>query len=246
MDPFAGWPAASAGARYRPGVHVWGATVAALLPQFPSFWDRLSEAERERAAAFRFDRHRDAYVVAHGVLHDVLSRYLEVDPAAIAFDLDASGRPSLAGGLGATLDFNLSHAGEALAVVVASGQSVGVDVEQVASGTDTSSLAERFFALEEIEQIRSAPAERAAAAFFDCWTKKEAIVKAIGRGLSIPLDSFAVEIGARRQRVAVAGEGAFTIVDLDLSDGYAGAVAMELDAELTWWTWTPAGVKAPR
>ena len=243
MGPFTGWPQASAGVPQQPGVHVWGATVAGLLPRLPALRNWLSGDERERAAAFHFESHRAAYIAAHGVLHDVVARYVGIDRAGITFATDGAGRPSLAE-RAAGVDFNLSHAGDAVLVAVAAGQSVGVDVEEISSAPDTMALAERFFAREEIDEIRSSPEGRAA--FFGCWTKKEAVVKAIGRGLSIPLDSFVVGAFAPRQRVRVADDGALTVVDLDLAAGYAGAVAMQWDSEVTRWAWAPVDVEAGR
>ncbi len=211
--------------------------MGALEPFVGSLHNGLSEIERARAAAFRFEHHRRAYVVAHGVLRDVLARYVDSDRAGIDFDVTDAGRPYLRAG---DIDFNLSHAGDAVVVAVASGQRVGVDLEEVKVAMEHDALAARFFAPPEIDEIRSGGARAQPGAFFACWTKKEAIVKAVGRGLQMPLDSFNVVVGALHQRVTVGRDGAWTLVDLGLSSGYAGAVAMENETEVKSWMWRPS------
>jgi 4'-phosphopantetheinyl transferase len=176
-----------------------------------AFGASLSRAERERAAAFRFERHRAAYVVAHGVLREVVARYLETDAAAVEFDVTDAGRPFVAPNGKSSIDFNLSHAGDAVVVAVARDQKVGVDVEEISVDIDHVSLARRFFAPGEIDQIGAADAEAASTGFFECWTKKEAIVKAVGRGLSMPLASFCVSVNAPRQKVPVGEDGTWAV-----------------------------------
>jgi 4'-phosphopantetheinyl transferase len=239
VTPFAEWPPAPDDVLGRPNVAVWGANVRDFETSFDMFHDHLSEVERARAAAFRFERHRSAYVVAHGILRDVLARYVRVDPRAISFETTAADRPYITGGFEGRLDFNLSHAGDAIIVAVGGEQRVGVDVEEVRGDMAHEDLAARFFAPSEIDELRAGDPHSLSEAFFACWTKKEAIVKAVGRGLQIPLDSFSVSVHASRQRV-VTGREAWTIVDLGLSSGYSGAVAIETDGGVDRWSWRPS------
>jgi 4'-phosphopantetheinyl transferase len=219
---------------------VWGANVRDFETSLDMFHHNLSEVERARAAAFRFERHRSAYVVVHGILRDVVARYVRTDPRAISFEMTAADRPYVTGGFEGRLDFNLSHAGDAVVVAVGVGQRVGVDVEEVRADMAHEDLAARFFAPSEIDELRAGGARALSEAFFACWTKKEAIVKAVGRGLQMPLDSFSVSVHASRQRVLTGRDGTWTIVDLGLSSGYSGALAIERDGRVERWSWRPS------
>jgi 4'-phosphopantetheinyl transferase len=242
VNPFAGWAQAPLDAARRGGIHLWGASVSDLVEWIDGFHEVLSPDERQRAAAFRFDRHRAAYVVAHGVMREVLSRYLGRDAGSIVFDVGDAGRPHLSGETETDLDFNLSHAGDAIVMAVAN-QRIGVDVEEVKADIPYTKLARRFFAETEIEAVEAAGRETAPAVFFECWTRKEAIVKAVGRGLSMGLDSFGVSPSATHQRISVGDDGMWTVVGIGLAPGYVGAVATQEDDEVERWNWAPASLE---
>lgn len=217
---------------------MWGISVGDHEDRVPFFEASLSDAERDRAARFHFDRHRLIYVVAHGMLRDVLSRYVDADPASVSLGATEEGRPFIEGA--SDLDFSLSHADDAAVVAIARGRRVGVDIEKHRPDMEHASLAERFFTPEEVAAIRAAGSERVAETFFDCWTRKEAIVKAVGRGITMRLCSFAVSPGVAAERVSTGLDGTWDLVSLDLTDDYAGAVAMEPDADVATWLWRPA------
>ena len=214
-------------------VRVWLAWVP-LVADGPRRLAELLSAE-ERAAAERFLRAEDRtrYVVAHGVLREILGHCLGLPPAAVALGRGPWGKPELTGDAARTgLAFNLSHSGDLVAVAVAAGRAVGVDVEAGRTTMDVMDLAAGHFAPAEIAALASVdPADRRAA-FIRCWTRKEAYVKARGEGLGFPLPRFAVAFGADQAPglLWVADEPdaprQWAVFDLAPGAGYAGAVVV--------------------
>lgn len=155
----------------------------------------LSSDEIERAGRFHFARDVRRFIAAHAGLRSVLSRYVARAPEALAFQSTAHGKPFLTPGAPYAipdLAFNLSHSGELALAAVARGRCVGVDIEQIRPDFASAAIAEHFFSPAEVSALRSLPPEEQTHAFFRCWTRKEAFVKARGEGLSLPLDSFDV------------------------------------------------------
>jgi 4'-phosphopantetheinyl transferase len=150
----------------------------------------LDSDERERATGFYFGRDRYNYIAAHGLLRLVLGRQLGVDPRALRFDRGRHGKPHLVPPT--ELRFNLSHTHGLVAVAFCRGRDVGVDVEAVREGSKIEAIGRQFFCPEEVEDILALSPADQRAAFFRCWTRKEALIKATGMGLSLPLDTFRV------------------------------------------------------
>jgi 4'-phosphopantetheinyl transferase len=189
----------------------------------------LTPDERDRADRFKFDHLRRSFVLARGVLRVLLGRYLDIDPASIRFGYDEKGKPSLA--RRGPLKFNASHSGDMALYAFTLDCEIGVDVEQVRPFDDLRRIADRFFCAEETTDLMDLPEEQREAAFFRCWTRKEAYVKAIGEGLAVPLDGFAVSLRpdqpARLIHIGHDSEAAadWTLQNLEPAAGYAGAVA---------------------
>ena len=157
--------------------------------------DVLSQDDRARAARFRFERDRRRFSVARASLRMTLSRYLRLKPAAVKFESNAFGKPYLVAIQNKdALRFNLSHSHEMALLAVASGREVGIDIEFMRADFATNEIAETFFSRAEIQQLRAVAPELRTRAFFNCWTRKEAYVKARGLGLSLPLDQFDVSL----------------------------------------------------
>jgi 4'-phosphopantetheinyl transferase len=156
----------------------------------------LDRNERAQSERFRFDRERRRYLVSHVAVRHILSRYLDAEPADLRFVQEAQGKPILdPGHHPERLHFNLTHGGELALLAVTGAGPVGVDVEPVRHLDDALSVARHFFAADEAAAFRSVhgtPAEDES--FFRCWTRKEAFIKAIGEGLSFPLDAFTVSL----------------------------------------------------
>ena len=187
-------------------VHVWFTrperTTPALTERYQAL---LSPDERDRHGRFYFDRDRHHYLVAHALVRTTLSQYADVEPAAWTFRNGPHGRPEICGpldyaqgGLGASasaLRFNLTHTNGLVAVAVARGVDVGVDVEGLRMRDTGVDIARRFFAPAETAYLeRQAPEDRLRV-FLEFWTLKEAYIKAIGKGLAAGLATFAMQLG---------------------------------------------------
>ncbi|HQE93533.1 MAG TPA: 4'-phosphopantetheinyl transferase superfamily protein [Anaerolineae bacterium] len=173
-------------------VHVWRVDGHVSPDDVQRLADTLSPAEHARAARFRFPEHRERFIVAHGAVRDILSRYLDLPATQLIFSTNPYGKPTLAAPDHAWLQFNLSHSGDLALVAVARDHPVGIDVEQMIPPEDFSRLVEQFFSVNENAAFRALPESKRAAAFFAGWTRKEAYVKALGTGVSLPLDHFDV------------------------------------------------------
>jgi 4'-phosphopantetheinyl transferase len=210
-------------------IHIWTLPTRAPEGMVRAFERCLAADEVERAARFRTENLRESFVAVHGALRYLLGHYLEVEPASVRFRYGPKGKPALECG-GA--HFNLSHSGCLAAIAVAGPDcEVGIDVEQARPLTDIEQIARRFFCAEEAAEILSLPEAERAQAFFRCWTRKEAFIKAIGDGLSLPLDSFRVSVhaGAPARFHHIGHDAAaardWALHDLALAPGYAAALA---------------------
>jgi len=183
----------------------------------------LSHDERARADRFVFPRDRQRFTVARGHMREILGARLAYSPHALAFDYSPNEKPSLREGRGC--QFNLSHAESMAALVACDGFEIGVDIEHVRPLKED--IAERYFSRREIEALRALPAVEQTVAFFRCWTRKEAIVKAIGEGLTRPLDSFDVSVSwaAVLERIDGDDAAAWRLAHFEPAPGYVGAIA---------------------
>jgi 4'-phosphopantetheinyl transferase len=195
----------------------------------------LSIDERVRANRFRLQRDRDHFVVARGLLRVVLSLYLGVAPAHVGFCYGAHGKPRLAPPLdGSGLSFNVSHASGLALYAVAMDRRVGIDLERICTGFAYQPVAERHFSRRERAMLASLPSEGAGRrAFFNCWTRKEALVKAMGGGLSVPLNQFTVSAEPGEPVVLLEMSGdrgercGWSLHELLPGAGFVGALAVE-------------------
>jgi 4'-phosphopantetheinyl transferase len=175
-------------------VHCWCASLDVPAETSARLYATLTCDERHRSSRFRFERDRQRFIVAHGVLRDVLRRYLQTTPSEITFAYNAFGKPDLSPVFGSGLKFNLSHSADLALIAVAADSNVGVDLECIRAQCDYAEIARHFFSTVEVDQLHALPSHLYAEAFFNCWTKKEAYLKARGEGLSIPLNSFSVPL----------------------------------------------------
>jgi 4'-phosphopantetheinyl transferase len=189
----------------------------------------LSSAERAQAERFVHQRDRDRFGVMRGWLRTLLGDYLNQSPGALAFETGEYGKPALAGQDGADgLRFNVSHSGDVGAVAICRGREVGVDVEEIRSNFDVIELGRSCFSADEHDALCECDADARLERFFQLWTAKEAYIKALGGGLSIPLEDFTVKIDPHRQTWRVTSDtiagGVTSIRRLTPLRGYAGAV----------------------
>jgi 4'-phosphopantetheinyl transferase len=210
-------------------VDVWVLPNQASDAACAEFEGVLAPDERARAQRFRFDRLRKSFIITRGALRFLLGRYLSIPPDQVEFCYGPKGKPAL--GRAAEIEFNATHSGELAAFAFTLGRPVGIDLEHIHHISEMQKIAARFFCREEAAELAALPAEEQEAAFFRCWTRKEAYIKAIGDGLSAPLDDFRVTLrsGEPVQFVHIGHDEnaakAWSLQDLGLSNGYAGALA---------------------
>ena len=196
----------------------------------------LSGDERARADRFRFDRDRRRFVAARGILREILGARLGVEPWSLEFNYGEQGKPVLRpvpGRVGPF--FNVAHSGDHGAFAVGNVPGIGIDVELIRPVPAADAIANRFFTPEESAALALLPEALRPQAFFLCWTRKEAFIKALGEGLSHSLDSFTVTVApGEPARLLSAGPAAGSLGEWrlhDLSDlpVLAGAVALRGD-----------------
>lgn len=208
-------------------VHVWHASVTALAPACARLTEVLDPSERARAARFAFERDRLQFLVAHGVVRFVLAHYLGCDPARIRFETGGYGKPSIVAPA-TDLAYNLSHSSDAVLVAVARGRQLGVDIELVAGDTECEAVAEMCFSAAERASLSATSCTHRRSAFFACWARKEAYIKATGEGVTRGLDHFDVTLGPEAALLAdrrdVSATERWSMRTLDVRDGYAAAL----------------------
>ncbi|MFL6214166.1 MAG: 4'-phosphopantetheinyl transferase family protein [Blastocatellia bacterium] len=215
----------------RDEVHVWRARLD--QPQrLAEFSATLAPDEQARAARYHFQKDRDHFIAARGLLRLLLSRYLQINPANFSFCYSAFGKPSLASHHGADLCFNISHSHDLALLAFAQGRELGIDLEWIRPEVAGEQIAEHFFSRGEVATLRALPERRQTEAFFNCWTRKEAYIKARGEGLSLPLNQFDVSLApgepAALLRAAMSDETArWMMLDLTVGAGYKAALVVE-------------------
>lgn len=204
-------------------LHVWAVPLTGDPERFAG---HLSAAENQRLSRFHFADHRRRYQIGHGALRVILAGYLGCEPADVAFVQGPRGKPYLdAGGL----HFNLSHSAK-LALVGVSATEVGLDVEKVRRLDSLTEIARKHFSPSEFAALDALQGDARELAFYRCWTRKEAYIKALGEGLSMPLDVFDVSLCEEPRFLAIRDgkEDAAKWSMLDVSPGpeFVGAAAM--------------------
>jgi len=230
------WDATSIGSirDLGPGlVHLWQTPLEDRASEVTSRFELLSRDKQERALRFREGRPRNDFVVTRGTLRTLLARYLGTAPQEVQFCYGRNGKPLL--GSNSNLRFNVSHTHGLAILAFAKNRAIGVDVENVNRETDAKRLAERFFSQSERQALRHLSGQQLQAAFFRCWTRKEAYIKATGDGLALPLSQFDVSIAAGDRDALLATRpdrseaSRWTICDVPVIAEYAAAVAVSAD-----------------
>ena len=213
-------------------VHVWRVELNQPQHLLEKFRGTLEEHELHRASRFHFEKHRRHFIVGRGVLRQLLAQYLGTKPEALRLTYGAYGKPVLNGEYkNSRLRFNMSHSHEVALFAFAEDRELGVDVEHIRADFASEEIARRFFSRREVETFNAIPKDEQVAAFFRCWTRKEAYIKAIGKGLSQPLDQFDVTLAAEQPAALLwASEddpSRWFMCNLEVGSGYAGALAVE-------------------
>ena len=203
-------------------VHLWRASLSDPTHELECA-SVLSRQEIVRAESFVFERDRRDYVISHGAVRMVLSRYSGIAPEVLEFEVAKNGKPQLVQSF-TDLRFNLSHTDGLALIAITRGREVGVDVERVDESITFQDIAEHYFEPRELWDLRIAPPDERVTRFFEVWTRKEAALKATGEGLA---------------SLGRAMEKNLDVRSLHPADGYAGAVACAgSDWRLACWEWS--------
>ena len=220
-------------------VHVWRQDLERAVSQLDYFRSLLSEEEERRANRFRFAADGDEFVVSRGTLRNLLAGYQGIPARQLQFSFSEYGRPSLLlGAESQPIQFNISHSSGVTLLAFSPRHRIGIDVEKVRYDFDPLDISENYFSLSERAVLRGLPLELRHPAFFRCWTRKEAFIKALGEGLSHPLDAFDVSLapGSAAALLATRPDGSeasrWELRDIGVPDGYVAALAIELEPSL--------------
>lgn len=221
-------------------IHLWLVSLVQPQQEIAKFWQTLNAEERQRADRLVMKQHRERFITAHGVLRQLLANYLSYPAHEIKFVSGPFGKiaidPLIITNNG--IKFNLSHANEYAMFAFLSDRDLGVDIEYMRVNLEVEEIAQRFFSPTESVALMSLPKEERTQAFFNCWTRKEAFIKAIGRGLYYPLHEFDVDvktIGETKVDLNIRDQElqdkTWSLFSLETIAGYAAALVVEGELE---------------
>jgi 4'-phosphopantetheinyl transferase len=234
-DPAEHWPVLDQTPPLLPEVaHVWRFSLDRPLEEIETLREVCSEDERTRADRYLRPHLRLRFAAGRGVLRTILGLYLRCSAHEIAFTYNGYGKPDLAGDAASSgLKFNLSHsAGQAL-LAVCNGRAIGVDIEELRPEVNCQDLSTAFFSAREVADLKSVPEQQRREAFFHCWTRKEAYIKARGQGLTLPLDKFDMTLLPGVPAELLAARDApeevlrWSVASLAPAPGFVGALVVE-------------------
>ncbi|MBW2580370.1 MAG: 4'-phosphopantetheinyl transferase superfamily protein [Deltaproteobacteria bacterium] len=215
-------------------LHGWRTTSDQPLLSVQELKSLISRDEVERAERFHFERDRTRFLARRGLLRIILGYQLGVDPHTVRFRYPASGKPEVAAiSDKGKLCFSMSHSHGLALYVIGWNRNVGIDVEKIRPLHEVEPIARRFFSTSEATAIQKLPESQKMLGFFNCWTRKEAYLKATGDGLSRPLDEIIASLvpGETAKLMSVAGDkeepSRWSLIDLTPAPGYVAAVCVE-------------------
>lgn len=223
-------------------IHLWRVWLDAAPEPLRELTRFLSPDEVQRARRFGLERDARRYVAGRAALRRILAGYTGVEPGELRFTYSTLGKPRLVQkDSEATIEFNVAHAEELAIIAVGRNRRIGVDVESTRTMDGMARVADRFFSRDERTALFNLPRDQQTQAFFNGWTRKEALVKALGGGLSLPLDQFEVSLAplepARVLRIGGNAKCAagWVLTSTQPAVGYTAALAVETHAQLDWW-----------
>lgn len=209
-------------------LHLWVGRFSALAARRTFFESLLAADEQQRAARFVAEDVRERFILARGMLRVLAGRYLKVGPEAIRFTYGARGKPAL---VNSDLRFNLSHSGDLIVTGFMRRREVGVDIEEIRPMPEMKRVAMDNFSPAEFEIWYALPSAVQMRAFFTCWTRKEAYIKATGDGFRLPLANFDVSFAPGEAPRLLRAQGddpaRWSLLHLDLAPEYLGAACVQ-------------------
>jgi 4'-phosphopantetheinyl transferase len=214
-------------------VHLWLVSLEQTHERIQAFREVLSAGERLKGKRLHFERDRDAFCICRGYLRTLLGRYGGLAPERVRLTRGTYGKPALDPRIHPKdIEFNVSHSGRWALIALAKGRRLGVDIQKIDAAVDRDLIAQRFFSTQENESIRAFPEEMRTAAFYACWTRKEAAVKALGGSITRLSDEIIVSTAPRGplqilQMPSSGPDDGWHLQDLPVGDGYAAALCYE-------------------
>jgi 4'-phosphopantetheinyl transferase len=211
-------------------IYIWCLSLTSPPLSSKELYSVLSANEKKRANQYHFNKDKNSYITRTGVLRHILAQYAQVLPKDLYFQTNEFGKPSLCGAPGKQMAFNLSHSDQKVLIAVAeSSQEVGVDIEKIRSMEDLYNIVESYFSGPEKRIIQDLPEAERAEGFFRYWTRKEAYIKAVGQGLSHPLNTFSThaEDGIVRFSEDQQQKPAWHFEQIEVAPGYCAAAVSQ-------------------
>ena len=216
-------------------IHIWTASLNRDELFIENLHEFITKNEQIKADKFHFQKDQKNYIISHGLLRIILSRYLIQKPNQIQFSISKYGKPSLQNNPGdEILSFNMSHSADKVIYAITRNRMIGIDIERIVEVYPCEEIAENFFSTKENnELLKLEPGKPREIAFFTTWTRKEAYIKARGEGLSVPLDQFDVAVSKDEPAKLIANRmdpeevTRWTLIDLKTSPGYVSTLAAE-------------------
>jgi len=225
--------------------HVWRASLDQDAKVIANLAALLSQDERQRAVRYHRPVDRDRFIVGRGILRRVLSSYLALAPGQLQFTYNEYGKPAVSDDQNdRALNFNLSHSAGLALYAITRGRVVGIDIEYIREDFATLEIAEHFFSKDEVRSLKAVPACLRAEAFFNCWSRKESYIKAIGMGVSYPLDGFTVSLAPDVAPALLKVDAdeceptRWQMYEIKAGEGYAASLIVEnTPIALKQWQW---------
>jgi 4'-phosphopantetheinyl transferase len=227
-------------------IHIWSVNLELPELQTKKLQLYLSTDELQRAQRFYFEKDQNHFIVARGMLRKILSFYINRQPYEFSFEYNKFGKPFLLYGFrGDKFRFNLSHSQGLALYAITLNHEIGIDIEYIREDFSDLEIADRFFSPDEVAVLHSLSPENQKEAFFLCWTRKEAFIKAKGKGLSIPLDQFDVSLAPGqpaellRTKYDRKDVSHWSLFNLTVKPGFAAALAVEgaQQWKIKYWKW---------
>ncbi len=215
-------------------IDVWCVSIDVDESVLYSLMRTLSEEEREKARRMKIEKPRKYYMASRGLLRQILAAYVKQAPELLEFEYGPNGKPTLSEKFdNSGIKFNVSHSHGLALCCVTREREIGADIEKMRDDVEITDISKRFFSSREHEELIKLPVDDQKRGFYNCWTRKEAYLKATGQGLTFPLSQFDMSLTPGEPAVMIAHQSdpgqvsMWSIVDLDVGPDYAAAIAVE-------------------